>query len=116
MKIEIRRNRSLTCQFKMSDENMESMRKLIDSFPKLTPEQQELLDENKRKRHEIEEKIWADIEKQKPVYDLLGNPISRETHEICYDMYRYTDEHGKQWMAAKNIYIQPKKSEYDKED
>ena len=91
------------------------MRKLVDSFPKLTPEQQELLNERDRQRHEIEEKIWADIESKKPVYDLLGNPISRETHEICYDMYSYTDDKGNQWMAAKAIYIQPKKSEYDKD-
>ncbi len=115
MKVEIRRNQSLNFKLEMTDKEIESMRKLVDSFPKLTPEQQELLNERNRQRHEIEEKIWADIESKKPVYDLLGNPISRETHEICYDMYSYTDDNGNQWMAAKAIYIQPKKSEYDKD-
>lgn len=115
MKVEIRRNQSLNFKLEMTDKEIESMRKLVDSFPKLTPEQQELLNERDRQRHEIEEKIWADIENKKPVYDLLGNPISRETHEICYDMYSYTDDKGNQWMAAKAIYIQPKKSEYDKD-
>ena len=115
MKVEIRRNQSLNFKLEMTDKEIESMRKLVDSFPKLTPEQQEHLNERDRQRHEIEEKIWADIESKKPVYDLLGNPISRETHEICYDMYSYTDDKGNQWMAAKAIYIQPKKSEYDKD-
>lgn len=115
MKVEIRRNQSLNFNLRMADDNIQALRKLIGSFPKLTPEQQELLNERDRQRHEIEEKIWADIESKKPVYDLLGNPISRETHEICYDMYSYTDDKGNQWMAAKAIYIQPKKSEYDKE-
>lgn len=115
MKVEIRRNQSLNFNLRMSDDNIQALRKLIGSFPKLTPEQQELLNERDRQRHEIEEKIWADIESKKPVYDLLGNPISRETHEICYDMYSYTDDKGNQWMAAKAIYIQPKKSEYDKD-
>lgn len=115
MKVEIRRNQSLNFKLEMTDKEIESMRKLVDSFPKLTPEQQELLNERDRQRHEIEEKIWADIESKKPVYDLLGNPISRETHEICYDMYSYTDDKGNQRMAAKAIYIQPKKSEYDKD-
>lgn len=115
MKVEIRRNQSLNFNLRMTDDNIQALRKLIGSFPKLTPEQQELLNERDRQRHEIEEKIWADIESKKPVYDLLGNPISRETHEICYDMYSYTDDKGNQWMAAKAIYIQPKKSEYDKD-
>ena len=115
MKVEIRRNQSLNFNLRMADDNIQALRKLIGSFPKLTPEQQELLNEREWQRHEIEEKIWADIESKKPVYDLLGNPISRETHEICYDMYSYTDDKGNQWMAAKAIYIQPKKSEYDKE-
>lgn len=115
MKVEIRRNQSLNFNLRMADDNIQALRKLIGSFPKLTPEQQELLNERDRQRHEIEEKIWADIESKKPVYDLLGNPISRETHEICYDMYSYTDDKGNQWMAAKAIYIQPKKSEYDKD-
>jgi len=115
MKVEIRRNQSLNFNLRMADDNIQALRKLIGSFPKLTPEQQELLNERDRQRHEIEEKIWADIERKKPVYDLLGNPISRETHEICYDMYSYTDDKGNQWMAAKAIYIQPKKSEYDKD-
>ncbi len=115
MKVEIRRNQSLNFNIRLTDDNIQALRKLVDSFPKLTPEQQELLNERDRQRHEIEEKIWADIESKKPVYDLLGNPISRETHEICYDMYSYTDDKGNQWMNAKAIYIQPKKSEYDKE-
>lgn len=114
MKVEIRRNRTLSWHCELTGDDRHMM-ELVNGFQKLTPEQQALIDERERVRHEIEEKIWADIESRQPVYDLLGDPISRETHEICFDVYHYKDENGLAYMAAKAIYIQPKKSEYEKE-
>lgn len=115
MKVEIRRNRTLSFKLEMSDENRSEIKKWLEGVPKLNEKQRQLLDRSERYRRAIEEKIWADIESKQPVYDLLGNPISRETHEICYDMYQYKEEDGLAYIAAKAIYIQPKKSEYNKE-
>ena len=109
MDIEIRRNRDLTWTFEgPSREDLEK----AGIIPKLTEEQQRMLDEGARLRRELEEKIWSHFDKNE-VFDLLGDKIMRETHEIGFDVE--TEEHdGMNWAVAKNIYVRPKKSEYEK--
>lgn len=110
MDIEIRRNRDLT--FTLGPENEKALKELRGLIPPLTEEQRRMLDNGARIRHELEEKIWAHFNKNE-VYDLLGDLIMRETHEIGFDVE--TEEHGgMNWAVAKNIYVRPKKSEYEK--
>ena len=113
MEIEIRRNLDLNFKFEVDEKTQKSLLDLAEQL-KPTPEQQKELDLARQQLREIEEKIWKDIESKSPVYDLLGNPITRETHEICYDMEYETRADGLSWGYAKCIYIRPKKSEYDK--
>ena len=114
MNMEIRRNLDLSFELKNSDENKEAIKKLMEQIPELTEEQRKVLDENERIRHEIEEKIWAYIEEH-PENDLDGNPIKRETHEIGFDI-EYKEVDGMMYGFSKNIYVRPKKSEYEKEN
>ena len=108
MDIEIRRNRDITWTFEgPSREDLEK----LGVIPKLTEEQRKMLDEGARIRHGLEEKIWEHFDKNE-VFDLLGDLITRETHEIGFDVE--TEEHGgMNWAVAKNIYVRPKKSEYE---
>ena len=109
MDIEIRRNRDLTFTFKgPSQEDLEKS----GIIPKLTQEQRKMLDEGARIRRGLEEKIWDYFGKNE-IFDCLGDLITRETHEIGFDVE--TEEHGgMNWAVAKNIYVRPKKSEYEK--
>ena len=110
MNIEIRRNRDLV--FTISPENERALKELQGLIPPLTEEQKKLLDKGAELRRELEEKIWAHFDKNE-VFDLLGDKIMRETHEIGFDVE--TEEHGgMNWAVAKNIYVRPKKSEYEK--
>lgn len=111
MKIEIRRNLDISFDIPM-DGNKEAIKKLMEQFPELTEKQRKLLDEGERIRHELEEQIWAYIEEH-PANDLSGDPIKRETHEIGFDIENGEID-GVMCGFAKNIYIRPKKSEYDK--
>ena len=109
MDIEIRRNRDLS--FTITGPSREDLEKW-GIIPKLTEEQRKMLDEGARIRRELEEKVMNSLEANK-VRDLLGDLITRETHEIGFDVE--TEEHdGMNWAVAKNIYVRPKKSEYEK--
>lgn len=109
MDIEIRRNRDLVFSFEgPSQEDLEK----CGLIPKLTKEQRRLLDQGAQLRRELEEKIWAHFDKNETI-DCLGDMITRETHEIGFDIE--TEEHGgMNWAVATNIYVRPKKSEYEK--
>lgn len=109
MDIEIRRNRDLVWSFESpSREDLEK----AGIIPKLTEEQQRMLDEGARIWHGLEEKIWEYFDKNE-IFDCLGDLITRETHEIGFDIE--TEEHdGMNWAVAKSIYVRPKKSEYEK--
>ena len=110
MDIEIRRNRDLKFTLDLGREK--ALKELCGSIPPLTEEQKRLLDKGAELRRELEEKLWAHFDKNK-VYDILGDQIMRETHEIGFDVQ--TEEHGgMNWAVAKNIYVRPKKSEYEK--
>lgn len=109
MDIEIRRNRDLTWTFKgPSREDLEK----AGIIPKLTEEQRKMLDEGERIRRGLEEKIWEHFDKNE-VFDCLGDLITRETHEIGFDIETEFHEEMR-WAVAKNIYVRPKKSEYEK--
>lgn len=110
MDIEIRRNRDLT--FTLGPESEKSLKELCGLIPPLTEEQRRMLAEGARLRRELEEKIWSHFDKNE-ILDLLGDLITRETHEIGFDIE--TEEHdGMNWAVAKNIYVRPKKSEFEK--
>ena len=109
MDIEIRRNRDLT--FTLKGPSQEDLEK-SGIIPKLTQEQRRMLDEGARILRGLEEKIWDYFDKNE-VFDCLGDLITRETHEIGFDVE--TEEHGgMNWAVAKNVYVRPKKSEYEK--
>jgi len=106
MDIEIRRNRDLTFTIKgPSQEDLESI------IPKLTQEQRRMLDAGARLRRGLEEKLWDYFGKNE-IFDCLGDLITRETHEIGFDVVTECRD-GMNWAVAKNIYIRPKKSEYE---
>ena len=109
MDIEIRRNRDLTFTLRgTSQDGLE----ICGLIPKFTEEQRRLLDQGARLRRELEEKIWAHFDKNE-IFDCLGDLITRKTHEIGFDIE--TEFHEEMyWAVAKNIYVRPKKSEYEK--
>lgn len=112
MDIEIRRNRDVLFTFDLSDAQRKHLNELVGKLPPLTKEQMEMLDDGEHVRRELTEMIMKDIE-AKQVRDILGDLITRETHEIGFDIE--TEEHdGMNWAVAKNIYVRPKKSEYEK--
>lgn len=113
MNIEIRRNQDITFSFDM-EKNEEFVKKMMEDAPRLTEEQKKIMNEAERVRREIEEQIWAYIDEH-PGNDLDGNPIKRETHEIGFDI-EHKEVDGLMYGFAKNIYVRPKKSEYEKED
>lgn len=105
MDIEIRRNRDLT--FTLDGEvNRKAFEELAGRIPPLTEEQRKMLDEFAWIRREIEEKF-----DKNEVYDLLGDLIVRETHEIGFD---FSDPDDDGMSEAKTMWVRPKKSEYEK--
>ena len=114
MDIQIRRNTSIQFNVLNTDQNMEAIKKLFEDVPKLTEEQRRILDENQRRREELERQIW-DYLSQHPHTDLDGDIITEETHEIGFDT-EYEEKNGCTWAVAKRIYVQPKKSIYDKKE
>lgn len=112
MNIQIRRNTSISFNVLNTDKNREAIKKLFEDMPKLTDEQQRMVDEGERNRSELERKIWAYLS-QHPRTDLDGDLITEDTHEIGYDT-ELKDIDGCTWSVVKQIYIQPKKSIYDK--
>lgn len=111
MDIEIRRNRTLTLSGQVTV-NEEAIRYLTGDMPKLTREQKAIMERGRQAIQDIKEKIWAYIDKH-PTTDLLGQPITRETHLIDFDT-EVVEKDGAQWMVPKAFYIMPIKSEYDK--
>lgn len=90
----------------------EVMKLLMDQLPELYEEQRKFFDESERIRLELEEKIWAYFEEH-PENDLDGNPIKRETHEIGFDIENMEVD-GLMYCITKNVYVRPKKIEYNK--
>lgn len=111
LKIQIRRNRSLQMSFKVSEEQKEALKKIIGEpeFPPMPPELKAKIDEAERRRQEVEKQVWEQVV-SRGMKDLLGDPITPETHEICYDMEQKEID-GQHFMVSSQMYIQPKKSE-----
>lgn len=111
MKIEIRRNRSISAGFTCKD-----TKKLKDLF-KMTEEQKALIAAFDRQRKLTEEQIWLQIEAlETPLRDPLGQAVTRYTHEICWEPTGV--EHKRpdgSVIGEMRPYIQPIKSEYEKE-
>ena len=113
MKIEIRRNQSWNISFQMTEENKEAIRHLTGDMPKLTKEQEELMEKGRQEIANIKEKIWAYLD-ENPTTDCLGDLITRETHMIDFDT-ETVEKDGCMWAVPKQFYIQPIKSEHDKQ-
>ncbi len=96
---------------KASEELKEALKKIIGEpeFPPMPPELRAKIEEAERRRQEIEKQVWERVVSD-GMKDLLGDPITPETHEICYDM-EPKEINGQQFMVATQMYIQPKKSE-----
>lgn len=112
LKIQIRRNRSLQMTFKASEEQKEALKKIIGEpeFPPMPPEMKAKIEEAERRRQEVEKHVWERVVSG-GMKDLLGDPITPETHEICYDM-EPKEIDGQHFMVSTQMYIQPKKSEF----
>ena len=97
--------------FKASEEQMEALKKIIGEpeFPPMPPELKAQIEEAERRRINIEKQVWKQVV-SRGMKDLLGDPITPETHEIRYDM-KPKEINGQQFMVATQMYIQPKKSE-----
>ena len=111
LKIQIRRNRSWQMSFKASEEQKEALKKIIGEpeFQPMPPELKAKMEEAERRRLNIEKQVWKQVVSS-GLRDLLGDPITPETHEICYDM-EPKEINGQHFMVATQMYIQPKKSE-----
>ena len=96
-----------------TEEQRKALREIFlePEFPPIPPEVKAKIDEANRRRHQLEMKVWEHMKSCK-MKDLSGNLITPETHEICYDMEpREID--GQHFMVSKQMYIQPKKSEWE---
>lgn len=112
MDIEIRRNRDIMFNFDLNDAQRKHINHLVGKLPPLTKEQMKILDASERMRRELTELVMNDLE-AKQVRDILGDLITRETHEVGFDVESEV-RNGMCWVVAKNIYVRPKKSEYEK--
>jgi deoxyribodipyrimidine photolyase len=109
MKIEIRRNRtiSFTCTCKPADGILNLIPKMPEEFVRKNQE----YDERKKA---AEERIWKAVEESDiEVRDCSGKLVRRETHEICWEETGEKEEiqDGIFFMKLRP-YIQPIKSEY----
>lgn len=102
IKIEIRRNRDLNFTVR-GDFTFDK-----GLFPKMTPEQEDLQHELKKKQESFEQGIWQAAIRE-GWKDLNGNLILPTTHEIGYD---WEDVDGTGLKRAKTVYIRPIKSEW----
>ena len=108
MRIEIRRNRSITAKIEGD------FSALADMF---TADIERLKRENEQweqYRRQFESELWKQIEESPvQVLDQLGHPVRRETHEICWEpaeeLNRQEDGYVKYAMRP---YIQPIQSEW----
>ena len=111
LNIQIRRNRSWQMTFKATEEQKAMLRKIAGEpvFPPMPPEVKAKIEEAERRRQEVEKQVWERVVSS-GMKDLLGDPITPETHEICYDM-EPREINGLHFMVSTQMYIQPKKSE-----
>ena len=112
LNIQIRRNRSWQGTLKVTEEQKAMLRKIAQEpeFPPMPPEVKAKIEESIRRRIEVENQVWEHI-LSSGMKDLLGDPITPETHEICYDM-EPKEIDGQHFMVSTQMYIQPKKSEF----
>lgn len=97
--------------FNATEEQKEALKKIIGEpeFPPMPPEVNAKIEEAERRRQEIEKQVWERVVSD-GMKDLLGDPITPETHEICYDM-EHKEIDGQHFMVSTQMYIRPKKSE-----
>ena len=109
MKIEIRRNQTITvsCACKPLDG-----KSLLDLFPKMPEEYARKQAEYDERRRRTEERIWKAIEESDiQIRDCSGEIVRRDTHEICWE--RTSEEQLEDGIFRVGLcpYIQPIKSE-----
>ena len=109
MKVEIRRNLTMAWEGTV-EANTELLQLLEGCTPKLTKEQENIINKGRQEIERIKEKIWTYIDEH-PTDDLLGQPITRETHLIDFDTENI-EHNGRLWAVPKTFYIMPKMSEY----
>ena len=107
-----KKDRDVFSPFDLSDAQRKHLNELVGKLPPLTKEQMKMLDDGERVRRKLTEMVMNDIE-AKQVRDIFGDLITRETHEVDFDVEsEIRDEMCR--AVAKNIRVRPKKSEYEK--
>ena len=109
MKIEIRRNQTITvsCTCKPLDG-----KSLLDLFPKMPEEYARKQAEYDERRRRTEENIWKAIEESDiQIRDCSGEIVRRETHEICWERTSEEQLEDGIFRVGLRPYIQPIKSE-----
>ena len=104
MDIEIRRNGGMMFTGELSDGRM--AKDILYVAPSFSEMEHKMFDECVRIRREIEEKIWSYFDDNE-VFDLLGDRITRETHEIGYDV-EFERRGEMLWAIARTTYVRPK--------
>ena len=102
IKVEIRRNRDL----KMTCEAVNP--EVISELFHFTEEERRRQALYNKIQAELEEQIWEGL-LAGHTKDLDGNIITRETHEVGFDIARYENR-----LYAANAWVRPIKSEYEK--
>lgn len=109
MKIEIRRNQTITvsCTCKPLDE-----KSLLDLFPKMPEEYARKQAEYDERMRRTEERIWKAIEESDiEIRDCSGDIVRRDTHEICWERTSEEQLEDGIFRVGLRPYIQPIKSE-----
>lgn len=109
MKIEIRRNQTITvsCACKPLDG-----KSLLDLFPKMPEEYARKQAEYDERRRQTEERIWKAIEESDiQIRDCSGEIVRRDTHEICWERTSEEQLEDGIFRVGLRPYIQPIKSE-----
>ena len=109
MKIEIRRNQTITvsCTCKPLDG-----KSLLDLFPKMPEEYARKQAEYDERRRRTEENIWKAIEESDiQIRDCSGEIVRRDTHEICWERTSEEQLEDGIFRVGLRPYIQPIKSE-----
>lgn len=109
MKIEIRRNQTITvsCTCKPLDG-----KSLLDLFPKMPEEYARKQAEYDERRRRAEERIWKAIEESDiQIRDCSGEIVRRDTHEICWERTSEEQLEDGIFRVGLRPYIQPIKSE-----
>jgi len=109
MKIEIRRNQTITvsCACKPLDG-----KSLLDLFPKMPEEYARKQAEYDERRRRAEENIWKAIEESDiQIRDCSGEIVRRDTNEICWERTSEEQLEDGIFRVGLRPYIQPIKSE-----